>query len=138
MVRLILTAILLVLLTNCGTVGLEPNNQLVQRALALQLKQTQQQLNKELWESGQSALPKFEINQLVINEHLPQVIQNLPAYRVRGTYDRTVHLPKRRVTQQQNPFVVYLQRQKEGKTWRLALPQSTGDEAVTWRTYLIE
>ena len=138
MVRLILTAILLVLLTNCGTVGLEPNNQLVQRALALQLKQTQQQLNKELWESGQSALPKFEINQLVINEHLPQVIQNLPAYRVRGTYDRTVHLPKRRVTQQQNPFVVYLQRQKEGKTWRLALPQSTGDEARAWRTYLIE
>ena len=138
MVRLILTAILLVLLTNCGTVGLEPNNQLVQRALALQLKQTQQQLNKELWESGQSNLPRFEINQLVINEHLPQVIQNLPAYRVRGTYDRTVHLPKRRVTQQQNPFVVYLQRQKEGKTWRLALPQSTGNEAVTWRTYLIE
>ena len=138
MVRLILTAILLVLLTNCGTVGLEPSNQLVQRALALQLKQTQQQLNKELWESGQSALPKFEINQLVINEHLPQVIQNLPAYRVRGTYDRTVHLPKRRVTQQQNPFVVYLQRQKEGKTWRLALPQSTGNEARGWRTYLIE
>ena len=110
----------------------------MQRALALQLKQTQQQLNKELWESGQSALPKFEINQLVINEHLPQVIQNLPAYRVRGTYDRTVHLPKRRVTQQQNPFVIYLQRQKEGKTWRLALPQSTGDEARAWRTYLIE
>ena len=138
MVRLILTAILLVLLTNCGTVGLEPSSQIVQRALALQLEQTQQQLNKELHSSGRSEPPRFEINQVVINEHLPQVIQNLPAYRVRGTYDRTVHLPKRRVTQQQNPFVVYLQRQKEGKTWRLALPQSTGNEAVTWRTYLIE
>jgi len=40
MVRLILTAILLVLLTACGTVGLEPSSQLVQRAITLQLEQT--------------------------------------------------------------------------------------------------
>jgi len=37
-----ITAILLALLTACGTVGLEPSSQLVQRAIALQLEQTQQ------------------------------------------------------------------------------------------------
>lgn len=133
MVRLILIAILLGLLTACGTGGLEPSSQIVQRALvklnevvALQLKN--QQLHP----------PSFKINRLVITEKKPFVNQDLPIYRVRGTYDLTIKLPRRRVTQQQNSFDIYLQRQKEGKTWRLVLPQSTGkDGALTWRTYLI-
>ena len=135
--RLILTAILLGLLTACGTGGLEPSSQMVQRALvklneviALELSQTPQHLSPQV--------PSFEINQLVITQKKPQVIQDLPAYRVRGTYNLTVKLPKRRVTQQQNPFDIYLERQKEGKTWRLALPQSTSESDPIWRTYLIE
>lgn len=139
MVRLVLTAILLGLLTACGTAGLEPSSQLVQRALALQLEQTQQQLSQQLQPSGRPQPPSFEINQLKITEQKPLVIQDLPTYRVRGTYNFTIELRKRRVTQQQNPFEVYLQRQKEGKTWRLVLPQSSGKEAETlWRTYLIQ
>ena len=140
MVRLILTAILLGLLTACGTGGLEPSSQTVQRALvklneviAPQLSQPPQQLTQQL------NLPSFKVNQLVITDKKPFVIQDLPTYRVRGTYDLTVKLPRRRVTQQQNPFEIYLQRQKEGKTWRLVLPQSTDkDGALTWRTYLIQ
>jgi hypothetical protein len=135
MVRLILTAILLVLLTACGTVGLEPSSQLVQRALRLQLEQTQQQLSQQLSLNFKG----FEISQLVINQQEPLVVQDLPAYHVRGTYDLTLKLPRRRVTQPQNPFDIYLQRQKEGKTWRLALPQSSSkDNNLTWRTYLIQ
>ena len=140
MVRLILTAILLGLLTACGTSGLEPSSQTVQRALvklnevvAPQLSQPTQQLTQQLHP------PSFKINQLVITEKKPFVIQDLSTYRVRGTYDLTIKLPRRRVTQQHNPFDIYLQRQKEGKTWRLVLPQSTGkDGAPTWRTYLIQ
>ena len=139
MVRLVLTAILLMLLTACGTVGLEPSSQLVQRALALELSQTQQQLSQQLHTSGRPQPPSFEINRVVITQQEPLVIQNLPAYHVQGTYDLTIQLPKRRVTQQQNPFEVYLQRQKEGKTWRLALPQSTGKNSEpVWLTYLIQ
>lgn len=138
MVRLFLTAILLGLLTACGTVGLEPSSQLVQRAIALQLSQTQQQLSQQLQPYIRPQLPKFEINQLVITEQKPLVIQDLPAYRVRGTYDLTIEQSRRRVTQQQNPFEVYLQRQKEGKTWRLALPHEGGKNTEpTWLTYLI-
>lgn len=129
--KIILTVILLALITACGTIGLEPSNQLVQQALTLKFSQTQQQIQP-------FKPPKFGINRLVIIEKQPLIIQALPAYRIKGTYDFTIELQKRRVTHQQNPFEVYLQRQKEGKTWRLAVPQSTGkNTAPTWRTYLI-
>lgn len=139
MVRLVLTVILLGLLTACGTVGLEPSSQLVQRALALQLSQTQQHLSQQLHASGRLQPPSFKINRVVITQQEPLVIQNLPAYHVQGTYDLTLKLPRRQVNQQQNPFEVYLQSQKEGKTWRLAIPQSSGKEVgILWRTYLIQ
>lgn len=139
MVRLVLTMILLGLLTACGSVGLEPSSQLVQRALALQLSQTQQQLSQQLYLAERPQSPSFEINRVVITQQEPLVIQNLPAYHVQGTYDLTLNLPRRQVNQQQNSFEVYLQRQKEGKTWRLALPQFTSKNTnATWLTYLIQ
>jgi hypothetical protein len=136
MVRLVLTGILLLLLSACGNTGMEPSNQLVQKALALQLSQVQQQLSQQL----QSAAPRsIEINRLAIAKQQPLVIDDLPAYHLQGSYDLTVKFPSRRVTQKHNPFEIYLQRQKEGKTWRLALPQSSGkDSKPVWRTYLIQ
>lgn len=136
MVRIILTMILLVLLTACSTAGIEPSRQLVQRALNLQLSQIQQELTQQL---QLSAPPNFEIKRLAIAEKQPFDIGNLPAYRVRGRYDLAIQLPGRRVSQQQSQFEIYLQRQKEGKTWRLALPQSSSeDEHLVWQTYLIQ
>jgi len=135
MVRLILTAIMLVLLTACGTVGLEPSSQVVQRAIALQVEQTQQQLSQQLGLDVKG----LEINSVAVTKREPLVIQDLPAYHVQGTYNVILKLPRRRVTQEQNPFDIYLQRQKEGKTWRLALKRSTGnDTKSTWVTYLIQ
>lgn len=134
MVRLIFTAIVLVLLTACGNIGLEPSSRLVQSAIALQVEQTQQQLSQQL---GLNVLG-FEINRVAVTKQEPLMIQNLAAYHVQGTYNVTLKRALRRVTQQ-NPFDIYLQRQKEGKTWRLALPRSTGnDPKFTWVTYLIQ
>lgn len=135
MLRLIFTAIMLVLLTACGNVGLEPSRQIVQRAIALQVEQTQQQLSQQLGLNVKG----WEINRVAVKKQEPLVIQDLSAYHVQGTYNVTLKLPKRRVTQEQNEFDIYLQRQKEGKTWRLALPPSTRkDTAPIWRTYLIQ
>ena len=137
MVRLVVMAVLLVVLTACG-IGLEPSKQLVQRALALKVEQTQQQLSQQLHSFERNQPPKYEINQVVITQREPLTILNLPAYHVQGTYNFTLK-SQRQVNQRQNPFELYLQRQKEGKTWRLALPQSTGkDTAPTWRTYLVQ
>ncbi|BAY89188.1 MULTISPECIES: hypothetical protein [unclassified Tolypothrix] len=133
MLRLVLTA-LLVLLTACGTIGLLPTNQLVQKAIALQLEQTQQQLSQKL----DLDLKGFDIEKLAISEQKPLTIENLPAFRVRGTYDLIIKLPKRRLTQLQQPFEVYLQIQREGKTWRLLLPERVNkDTQPIWHSYLI-
>lgn len=131
MVRLVLIG-LLVLLSACSA-GITPSNQVLQRGLALQLKQTQQQLSEQLGLD----VKDFEIKRVKITQLYPLEIQNLPANHVQGTYDITIQLPKRRVTQH-NSFDIYLQRQKEGKTWRLAIPKVTGDDnQLVWFTYLI-
>ena len=138
-VSIVVTAIFMMALTGCGTstpsLGLAPNKQLVQKAIALQVSQTQQRLTQQL----QSSLPKFEINQVALKQLEPLFIGDLPAYHVRGNYNLKIELPQQQVTQQKNRFDVYLQRQKEGKTWRLAIPKDLNQRPpTTWRTYLIQ
>ncbi|HYW22285.1 MAG TPA: hypothetical protein VE956_23835 [Nodularia sp. (in: cyanobacteria)] len=134
MVQFLLTVFLVVLLAGCGSVGLLPTTQLVQKAIALQVEQTQQQLNEKLNLDFQG----FEIKALKIRQEQPLTIQSLPAFRVRGTYDLILNLPKRQLKQMQQPFEVYLQIQQEGKSWRLLVPaQDSKDSQKTWRSYLI-
>ncbi|MEA5581334.1 hypothetical protein VB620_08285 [Nodularia harveyana UHCC-0300] len=134
MVRILLTAILLVFLAGCGTVGLLPNTQLVQKAIALQVEQTQAQLNEKLDLDFQG----FDIKDLKIRQELPLTIQNLPAFRVRGTYDLILHLPTRQLKQLEQPFEVYLQIQQEGKSWRLLVPEQNNTTVPqSWHSYLI-
>ena len=133
-VRLIVTLILLVMLTACGFSGQAPSMQLVEKAVAFQLHLTQNQFTQQL----HSSPPRFEIAQLQITDTKPLIIQDLPAYHVQGTYNLIATLPHQTVTQQNNLFEVYLQRQKEGKTWRLARPQADlKDSRLVWLTYLI-
>jgi hypothetical protein len=81
----------------------------------------------------------FEIKRLSITQEQPLTIDNLPAFHVRGTYDLIVKLPKRRLTQPQQAFDVYLQIQQEGKTWRLLLPEKGSQNTQSiWRSYLIQ
>ncbi|MEA5616912.1 hypothetical protein VB711_03515 [Cronbergia sp. UHCC 0137] len=125
---------LLLLLTACTTIALLPTPDLVQRAIAIQLKQTKQDLSQKIDLDFQS----FDINHLSISKQQPLTIENLPAYRVLGTYDLTVQLPKRSLKQPQKPFEIYLQIQKEGKTWRLLVPETTTkDHQQIWQSYLI-
>jgi hypothetical protein len=133
-VRLIVTLILLAMLTACGVTGQAPSMQLVEKALAFQLDLTQNQFTQQL----HSSPLRFEISQLQITDTKPLIIQNLPAYHIQGTYNLIAKLPHQRLTQQNNLFELYLQRQKEGKTWRLARPQSNKkDSQLVWLTYLI-
>ncbi|MBD2531979.1 hypothetical protein H6G97_21270 [Nostoc flagelliforme FACHB-838] len=135
MVRLVLIAILLVLVTACGSIGLLPTNDLVQKAIALGLEQTQQKLSQQLDLDFQG----FEIKRLSIAQEQPLTIENLPAFHVRGTYDLIIKLPKRQLTQPKKPFDVYLQIQQEGKTWRLLLPdKGSKNTQPIWRSYLIQ
>lgn len=132
--RVIWAIALALLLTACGTVGVKLPNDLVEQAIALQLSQTQQQLNQQLRLDLQ---PEIEIRRIKIAEKTPLQIQQLQAYQVKGTCDYTIKLPKRDITQRQTPFEVYLQRQKEGKTWRLAFIKTNENGDPIWATQRI-
>jgi hypothetical protein len=134
MIRLALITILLVLLTACTGLALLPTYDLVQKAISLQVELNQKQLSQKL----DLDLQKFEVKSLVISEEKPLTIENLPAYHVRGTYDLIVKLPNRTLTEPQKPFDFYLQIQKEGKSWRLIIPeQPSKDIQPVWRSYLV-
>ncbi|MGV0024915.1 hypothetical protein [Phormidesmis priestleyi] len=127
--RVILAIILAGLLTACGVREL-PNTALVRKAIAMQVSQTQQEISQQL----RLEAPKVEVDRVQIKTRSPLTIQNLTAYRIEGTYDFTLKLRDRKVAQKDNPFEVYLQRQSEGKTWRLAQPQKESG----WVTKLVE
>lgn len=122
--------ILVVLLTACGLSIGAPNHQLVERAIVQQLRQTQAELNQQLRLNVQPT--DLTIKRVVIAEQTLMTIKDLKAFQVRGTYNVTTRLPKRQITEQQNPFEVYLQRQKEGKTWRLARLKADDNGAPGW------
>ena len=137
-VNLILIAIFTIALTACSpntpSLGLAPSKPLVEKAIALQVRQTQQQLTQQL----QSFPPKFDITQVRLKQLQPLFLGGLPTYRVRGYYNLTFKLQNQPVTQTKNNFDVFLQRQKEGKTWRLLIPEDISNTLPTrWRTYRI-
>jgi hypothetical protein len=132
MVRLIAVCLLMVFLSGCSGNPLTPTNGLVKKAVTLQMEQTQQQLSKQL----DLTIKGFEIKHLAIRQLQSQSIQNLPAYRVKGVYDIVLNFPKRKLSKEKKHFDIYMQLQKEGKTWRLLQPEKNDGETV-WRSYLV-
>ena len=141
----ILPVLLALCLTACG-LGSEPSKQLVRNAIALQVNQTQQELVQQLASYGRSAdkplalSRDFSLGGVKITQRDRLTVAGLPTYRVRGTYNLTLSLPKRSIKQPQNEFEVYLQRQQEGKTWRVLRPEASrvgsSDRAeIVWRSY---
>lgn len=134
LVRLI-AGVLAVCLAACTALGPGPSQSLVKQAIGLELSQTQQVLSQQL----RLAEPgKLQITQVAITEQTPLVIQDLPSYRVRGTYSYTLKLDDRAISRQNNPFEVYLQHQKEGKTWRSARLQPGEEGEPVWVTQRVQ
>ncbi len=112
-------------------------NELVRQALALQIDQTNALLTQQLKASGLAA-PLVDIKRVVVLMETPLMIEQLPGFHVKGVYDAVVDLPDRQLTQRQQTFALYLQRQAEGKTWRLAFPIPQPDGSFVWNTQWIE
>lgn len=127
--------VLAVLLTACSVPGPGPNRHLVEQAIALQVNQTQQQLRQQL-RLDQEPID-FTINHLSIRDRTPFTLEDLPTFRVRGTYNLTLQLPSHRVTQTNNPFEVFLQEQIEGKTWRVARLVADPNGDPVWQTQML-
>jgi len=138
-IRMGLVLLLSLSLTACG--GQMPDRSLVEKAIALQFSQTQAELAQQLRVSSANQ-PSFSFSEVKIEARQPLQIDQFRGFRVEGTYELTLVYPNRSVVQRHNPFEVYLQRQAEGKTWRLARLQvgrsPAGNPDNYWVTQLIQ
>ncbi len=129
-----MTGILLLLVTACTSLALLPTYDLVQKGIALQLEHTQQELQQKVDLDFQ----KFDIKGVSITQQKPLNIGNLPAYHIQGTYDLIFKLTNQEISQLQKPFDIYLQIQREGKSWRLLMPEKNDKNPPSiWHSYLI-
>jgi hypothetical protein len=131
--RFLLAAILILLLTACNAptppTEFAPDGEIIKKALILSISQAQERLGNSLG----VAQPSLEIGQINVTLLEPVYIANLSAYHLQGNYNLTLKLPHQRIQQSKNPFDIYLQRQIEGKSWRLLKP--VGEEL---KSYLIQ
>ncbi|GFE69625.1 hypothetical protein [Chroococcus sp. FPU101] len=136
---LIFVGLLILLLNACSSPTppkeFAPDGETVKKAIMLQLKQTEASLSEYLDASS----PKLDISKINVKKLEPIFIAKLATYHLQGTYNLNLKLPRQKVTQQSNPFDVYIQRQIEGKTWRLLKRDLHNDDAQPqWTSYLIE
>lgn len=136
MLRLIVVMVL-VLLTACGTptppISFAPGGDVVKSAIALSLELTQKRLTQQL----QTDHPLSEISNIKVENLEALYLGKLATYHLQGTYNLKLELPEQQVIQKGNPFDVYIQRQREGKTWRLVKRETDEEGDGQWLTYLI-
>ena len=112
-----------------------PDGAIVQQAIAFQLERTQTELSRQL----NATPPKINISQITVKTIEAIVVNSLPAYHLSGVYNLKLFLPRQTVTQKKNPFDLYLQRQQEGKSWRLLKREiDPRTETVQWSSYLVD
>jgi small-conductance mechanosensitive channel len=128
---------IILLLNSCGLrtppTELAPNGEIVQRAIALQLSQAEQTLARQLSLNA----PEIDLSNIRVQKLQPLFVAKLPTYHLQGKYNLKLKLTRRQITQNNNSFDVYLQRQAEGKTWRL-LKKDHHQERSLWSSYLID
>ncbi|NJL00469.1 MAG: hypothetical protein HC910_07815 [Spirulinaceae cyanobacterium SM2_1_0] len=134
----LLAFILSVLLVGCGMAqpprGLAPGGEIVRRAIALQLEHKQTQLSKQL----AATHPNLDIRHVKVAGFEPLYLGRLATYHLQGTYDLHIQLPDREIDQKANDFDIYLQRQREGKSWRWLNREATAAaDAPRWSSYLV-
>ncbi len=129
--------IIILLLNGCALrtppTELAPNGEIVKSAIALQLTQTEQTLAQQL----NLAAPEINISNIRVQKLKPLFIAQLATYHLQGKYNLKLKLSHRQIAQKNNFFDIYLQRQAEGKTWRLLKKESKGERGE-WSSYLVD
>ncbi|MEB3175723.1 MAG: hypothetical protein VKN60_11155 [Cyanobacteriota bacterium] len=111
-----------------------PDGPVVRAALTYQLQETQRRLSEQL----EIPAPEVELSDIRVETLEPILIQKLAAYHLRGRYDVSLTLPGQHKKQKNNRFEIYLQRQEEGKSWRLLQREVLADQTTQWYSELIE
>jgi hypothetical protein len=132
MKRLIVLIVLIFVIAGCGSPPSQfaPDKEIISQALLLTLEQAQSQIAQQL----NTEQPKLLIENIKVKETIPSYLDNLAVYHLVGSYDLRLQLPHRKVKQKNNPFDLFLQRQAEGKSWRLLKKNAQENQ---WSSYLI-
>jgi hypothetical protein len=109
--------------------GLGPDAEIVSQALNLQLTQIESKLSQKL----KLPIPEFSVSNIKIKSTTPTYLADLATYHLKGSYNLKLKQARKIVIQKNNFFDLFVQRQTEGKTWRLL--QNDGKQ---WSSYLIE
>jgi len=124
------------LISSCGMTARFPSDGIVEKAIAMQIYPPQNYLSENLSQPHpRVAITKVQVQKTEIN-----VVENLPTYHLWGSYDVTLQLPRHEFKQSQF-FDLYLQQQKQNKSWRLLIPNFSNPrkntENTSWHSYLI-
>jgi hypothetical protein len=92
-----------------------PNPTIIEKAIVFQIQQKQNNLSQQL----QTKPPEISISKINVNKIEPKIKFNLPTYHLEGTYQLKLKVAHKKARQITNTFQIDLQRQKQGKTWRL-------------------
>jgi hypothetical protein len=118
----LLGIVLIGLLTACGAsqppLNYGPDATMVKKAIEWQLEQRQNELAQQL---GATML-QFQIKKVKTQGIEPLYVKKLATYHLEGSFDYQLDLDSDRHEQKHQDFDVYLQRQREGKSWRILVP----------------
>jgi len=135
MKRWIFNLVIILMLTGCGgstpSLGFAPDAKVIARAIAVQMEQAQTSLSNQLT----TLLPETEISKIDVSQLQPLYLGKLPTYHLQGTYVLKLKLSDQKIEKQTNEFDIYVQRQREGKTWRLLKHKPDNEE---WFSYSLE
>ncbi|MEM1425454.1 MAG: hypothetical protein AAGF75_02710 [Cyanobacteria bacterium P01_H01_bin.130] len=83
-----------------------------------------------------SAALGVRVRHIRVQERLPLTVGDRPGFKISGPYDLDLDREGWETHQRRSPFEIYLQRQLENKTWKLAhLNPGDGDQAAVWELY---
>lgn len=101
-----------------------PNPTIIEKAIAFQLQQKQNNLSQQL----QTKPPEINISKINVSKIEPTISFNLPTYHLEGTYKLTLKIKNKRTKEIINTFQIDLQRQKKGQTWRLIMQNKRNNQ----------
>jgi hypothetical protein len=138
-IALILSFLLLILsLTGCQINLFIPDQQLIGRAIARQMQLTSSNLQENLLIQSK-VNQAFIIDRLLIDHIETFDIIGGRSYHITGAYHLQNDPPNPTKIRADHPFDLYIQRQIEGKTWRLLRPVFDQEgKQINWLSYLID
>ncbi|OUC13393.1 MAG: hypothetical protein B0A82_17925 [Alkalinema sp. CACIAM 70d] len=122
----------LCILTACSPATHLPSPDLIERAISLQVERTQATLSQQL-QLPAPTRSKIQVRQIEVQSQIPLLIEQRPAYHLRGTYELTLKQAGHTLHQPHNPFDLYLQQRPEEKTWHFAEPSPENPNRWTTR-----